>query len=498
MIKLENTEVVGWEAAIRGMRNPLNSWTKSDSTFETDVESCSDCPYFKECNNRNYDTRLHCINIGENDHSLMMKLSKAGTDHRKFMRMITVYVDVTAPLYLWAELDTYKVGTVRNSCSFMHKGVSKPFEITDFNLKDERIYEILSPLTKKTYELTYPYETDEYRNYTDYNGRNYRVYRNGLVIRESFDYVDNYGTGRKRHFDDKEATLWQNGNGYFVIKLSGRNGGSILLHRLVAEVWCEKREGANQVNHIDGDKGNNSAENLEWVTASENMKHGVETGLYDELKGLHRRYRIWKNGIDILPIHKRYEFKIDVIKGLTNKELAEKWDITPSQATNIKYSLNHSDNEDLYQECYIWDEILEELNYLRGLYLEIKDDKIFQSIRCLLPQGYLQRSTLMLNYEVLANIYKSRKNHKLDEWRDFCKWIESLPYSELITTPSQRSEDMVYACRCKNCESYISWEDMRNDEAFEDYRNDCNHDGICMNLNCWTNEEDFCSHGKRC
>ena len=138
------------------------------------------------------------------------------------------------------------------------------------------------------------------------------------------------------------------------------------------------------------------------------------------------------------------------------------------------------------------------LNASRKQYLIAKDKKYWWQMIQLLPSSYNQKRTLMLNYEVLANIYKSRKNHKLDEWREFCKWIESLPYYELITAPSQRSEDMVYACRCKNCESYISWEDMKNDEAFEEYRNDCNHDGICMNLDCWTNEKDFCSHGKRC
>ena len=84
-------------------------------------------------------------------------------------------------------------------------------------------------------------------------------------------------------------------------------------------------------------------------------------------------------------------------------------------------------------ECYVWDTILKSLNELRSLYLETKDEEVFQAIRCLLPQGYMQRSTVMLNYEVLANIYKSRKNHRLSEWHEFCDWIESLPYSELIT-----------------------------------------------------------------
>ena len=122
MLKIENTEVLGWEHAIRGMRNPKNSWAKSDSGPE--------CPYGKEkcCGEcqQNF-----CI--GPNDKQLMMALRNAGTDHRKFMRMITVYLDITAPLYWWKEFDTYKVGTVANSCSTMHKITDKPFELDDFS-----------------------------------------------------------------------------------------------------------------------------------------------------------------------------------------------------------------------------------------------------------------------------------------------------------------------------------------------------------------------------
>lgn len=446
MIKLENAEVMGWEHAIRGMRNPLNSWQKSDSflctegvmTNEEIDSTCGICPNNGCCDI--YDEEEERFIIGPNDYDLMKRLRNAGTDHRKFMRMITVYVDITAPIYWLAELDTYKIGTVRNSCSFMHKGVARPFNIDDFNIKDERVYKVLRPLEKKTYELDYPYQTDEYRTYTDHNGRNYRVYKNGFVIREGFDYTDNYGTGRTRHYAESEATIYQNKSGYFVIKLSGRNGGQMLLHRLVAKMWCEKPDGANQVNHKDGNKGNNSAENLEWVTAKENMQHGIKTGLYDELGDIHQRYKLWKYNIHVIPISKRMEFKRDCDLGLTHKELAEKWKITPSQANNIRYDINTYEYEDLFQECYIWDSLIEHLNYLRALYLETKDEKVFQSIRCLIPQGYMQKSTYMFNYEVLANMYKSRKNHRLDEWHTLCDWIKTLPCHELITGEFEKKD----------------------------------------------------------
>lgn len=120
MLKIDKTDVFGWESAIRGMRNPMNSWDKSDSDFRA------------------------CANIiGEGDLKLMKTLVKAGTDHSKFMRMINVTVDITAPMYWWKEFDTYKVGTVRNSCSTMHKIHAKEFEADDFSHEHmiDRFYE---------------------------------------------------------------------------------------------------------------------------------------------------------------------------------------------------------------------------------------------------------------------------------------------------------------------------------------------------------------------
>ena len=130
MIKIENVDIYGWEAAIRGMRNPMNSWSKSDSDF--DFPDCFSCPHNGE------DTGVsclpyNCVVLGKNDLKLMKTLSKAGSDHGKFLRMITVTLDITAPLYWWKEFDTYKVGTVANSCSTMHKIHAKEFTMDDFS-----------------------------------------------------------------------------------------------------------------------------------------------------------------------------------------------------------------------------------------------------------------------------------------------------------------------------------------------------------------------------
>lgn len=224
MIKFENTEVMGWESAIRGMRNPMNSWEKSDSGwFSSEDDMGVD---YVQYNSHSDPSELYFV--GQNDLDLMTHLRNAGTDHRKFMRMITVYVDITAPLYWWKEFDTYKVGTVANSCSTMHKIAEKEFTIEDFS--------------------------------------------------------------------------------------------------------CEHLENS-------------------WL------------------------------------VHLKETIKL----------------------------LNEA--RDAYHWCNT----------------DAKKEWWWQMIQ-LLPSSYNQKRTVMLNYEVLANIYKSRNNHKLDEWSvGFMEWIESLPYSELIT-----------------------------------------------------------------
>lgn len=244
MLKIENTEVFGWDAAIRGMRNPKNSWEKSDSQFVRDPDygcfGACPCAELVDCD---------CCHVGPNDLKLMTTLRNAGTDHRKFMRMITVYLDITAPLYWWKEFDTYKVGTVANSCSTMHKIAAKEFTLDDFS--------------------------------------------------------------HEHLVDDLDVR----------IEIGGTD------HR--------------------------------------------DTGPMEVLG-----------------------MTIDV--------------------------LNH------YREKYLVATKTEEYTGL-----PVKD--IWWQMIQLLPSSYNQKRTVMLNYEVLANIYKSRRHHKLDEWHTLCDRIESLPYSALIT-----------------------------------------------------------------
>lgn len=232
MIKFENTEVVGFDHAIRGMRNPMNSWEKSDSSYYNFCEENNANPGY--CDDRAitlYDGS--CYSIGPNDQDLMKRLVKAGPSHRKFMRMITVYVDVTAPLYWWKEADTYKVGTTANSCSTMHKIAAKEFTLEDFS--------------------------------------------------------------------------------------------------------CE---------HL----------------------------------------------------------------------------------------------EDIWNDTFLYT-IIDLLNKAREKYIETKDKKYWWQMIQLLPTSYNQRRTLMLNYEVLSAMYHQRKGHRLDEWESFRRWVEGLPYSELITGEFQEGDD---------------------------------------------------------
>ena len=151
MIEITNTEVNGFETAIRGMRNPMNSWSNSDSYMGFDCNACSQIEVNGYCEPQKHDCfEYYGIQIGENDLSLMKKLSKAGSDHSKYLRMINVSMDINAPLYWWKEFDTYKVGTVANSTSTMHKLASTPitkdcFEMDDF--EDVYSYKALKEAT---------------------------------------------------------------------------------------------------------------------------------------------------------------------------------------------------------------------------------------------------------------------------------------------------------------------------------------------------------------
>lgn len=396
MIKIEHTEVVGFEHAIRGMRNPLNSWDKSDSyyTYIEDAETLQRAPFE--------------FFVGDNDLELMKKLCKAGTDHRKFMRMITVYVDVTAPLYWWAEYDTYKVGTVRNSCSKMHKLLSRPFEMSDFS------FDKLVGYRNEVKQFRPPIDED--------------MVANEVWVDIDKEYsVSNFGRVKHKFTDHYRLISGSiHSDGYVFVTLHGEQ---IALHRLIAKTFHRDSYHNNLVvNHIDGNKQNNFADNLEWVTQQENVQHSHDNGF--QPKGI-----ITYTGK--FTAEQREEIKRLWDSGEKSKrEIARMYGVSHTCITDIisdKY--RYAEKTNVFEE--VARPIVDTLNELRDSYLNCDDADskriIWYSILQLLPESYNQKATLMLNYEVLANIYHSRKAHKLDEWRDFCRWVESLPYSEIIT-----------------------------------------------------------------
>ena len=375
MIKIENESVSSISRAIYSARNAMNSWDKSDSDLKKDI-------------------------VGSNDLALAKRLCNAGTDHRKFMRMIVVYVDVTAPLYWWAEYDTYKVGTVANSCSKMHKLLSKPFEISDFSF--DKL-------------LGFRNEIKQFRPKIDEEKE---------VWKEISDGYDVSNQGRIRH-SQKILLGSTHQDGYIFVTIKGKQTP---VHRFVAEAFIPNIKNKPEVNHIDGNKMNNAASNLEWVTRSENQKHAIKNGLQPNPV---------KTYLGKFTAEQREEIKSLANSGaFSRRQLAEKFNVSHTCINDIvngKYK--YIENKNTFEE--IAKPLINILNELRDSYFscesEINKKAIWYSIIQLLPSSYNQRRTLMLNYEVLANIYKSRRNHKLDEWHTFCDWIETLPYSELIT-----------------------------------------------------------------
>lgn len=379
MICIENVEVTGWQAAIRGMRNPLNSWDKSDSNLW-------------ESSNR--------FDVGTNDLDLMKRLAANGAVHAKYRRMITVTCDIVAPLYWWSEYDTYKVGTVANSCSKMHKLLCKPFEMSDFSF--DKLPGFKNEIKQFRPEINEEAELWK-RIDADYDVSNQGRVRHGKRILSGSVHSDSY--------------IW--------VTLHGKQ---IPIHRLVAEAFIQNYVKKPEVNHIDGNKMNNAVDNLEWSTRAENQKHAVDNGLQPKpTKTYHGKFtaeqreeikRLWDSGM------------------FSRRQLAKKLIVSHTCINDIindKYKYAESVN--VFEE--VARPIVDTLNELRDSYFacenEVRKKQIWYSILQLLPSSYNQRRTVQMNYEVLANIYRWRKDHKLDEWRELCKWIESLPYAEVIT-----------------------------------------------------------------
>lgn len=381
MIKVEKIETYGWEAAVRGMRNPMNSWDKSDSYYDADG---------------NYI-------IGENDLALMKKLAHAGSDHRKFLRQIMVSMDITAPLYWWKEMDQYRIGVTTNSCSTMHRLLSRPFEMSDFSFDK-------LPGFRNEVKQFRPQIEDV-------------MVANELWIAYDDDYsISNYGRVKrnfKNHYRILSGSLHD--DGYLFVTIHGVQHP---VHRLVAKLHLPYTyDESKVVNHKDGNKQNNFSSNLEWVTQKENIAHSLTNGLQPNAITTY-------NGK--FTESQRLEIKSLWDEGkMSKREIAKKFGVSHTcicDIINDKYKYVAKTN--VYND--VAKPVVDLLNEFRDSWIlcDNEEDKkaIWYAIIQLLPSSYNQLRTVTLNYEVLLNMYHARKDHKLDEWRKFCDVIAELPY----------------------------------------------------------------------
>ena len=432
-MEFKDTEVWGFKHALRGMRNPMNSWEKSDSGICKGGDNgigCENCAIQYMCKHT-YDREFK---IGKEDMRLAQSLLKAGNEHAKFMRMIHVAVDVDMPRYWWAEADCYKFGS-KNSCSTMHTIMKKEITIDDF-VVPQIIKDILHKSSKEkkkyTFKCVLPLNAKLESKVYSVNGYDYEIFNNGEIYSLPKDVPDSIG--RIRHYDRKLMTIGQNSGEYFSVRLGGRNGGRLFpVHKLLAELFIENDNPLEkyEVNHKDGDKGNCSLDNLEWCTPSENNKHAFDTGLKEV--SLYARYRAYilnrkVSPLDIKTIQEMYK------NGYTQTEIAKKYNMNQTQISVIVRG-NINELSDDFEEAYVYETVITRLNELRQMYLDTKDYGYIIRMKRMLPEGFLQMRTWDTNYAELRNMYFQRRHHRLEEeWIDtFCKWIESLPYAkELI------------------------------------------------------------------
>lgn len=404
MIKVEHIGVFNMESAIRGMRNPLDSWEVSDSYAKWNDECAK------------YD-----FVIGEKDMELALKLTKAGSDHSKFLRQIFVSMDITAPLYWWKECDTYKVGTVANSESTMLTLHKTPITLDMFSIdfldkKDEDNVMVIPKYKDK----------ETWKDINGYEGY-YQISSHGNI--RSLDRHVKHSKGGHRLLKGKEIAKCINSSGYYKVMLNKKGTTkNEYIHRLVAQAFIENPEDKPETNHKDGNKLNNHISNLEWATIQENAQHAHDTGL--SFVSGYTRYKVAKASA---------RFTMDTAKKIRQEfadgericDLAQKYDCYDSTIINIVYNKTYQDIELTYEDY--WKIAVDHLEDLRRKFVETKDKKYWRQLIQLLPSSFNQMRTWTANYTTLRNIYHARKHHKLTEWRTFCDIIEQLPYSGLIT-----------------------------------------------------------------
>lgn len=396
MIKIEEIEVFNFQGAFRGMRNPLESWSKSDS-------------YLNEKSN---------FIIGKEDMKLALKLIKSGTDHSKFMRQILICMDIIAPLYWWKEMDQYRVAVVTNSCSTMHTIHKTPITPELFSVENlEGFYNTINYFPNIIDEAT-----EEWKQHPNHSL--YIISNQGRVKRKG------YTTTHDRYWKERILTNIEHDDGYLAVNILKDDGERqiVLVHRLVAETFIPNPNNLPEVNHKNGNKQYNLVNNLEWCTRNYNEQHS-----YDVIKTSHHsfqaRKKLSKSNMK-LNEKQREEIKDQYEKGLSSRELAKAYNVSHTNILDIVKDKYGNIEPNAFDIFVSYCDFLEQL---RLKYLETKNKNYWDQLIQMLPSSFIQKRTWTGNYQILRNIYFARKNHKQQEWRDFCKMIEELPYSELIT-----------------------------------------------------------------
>lgn len=407
-MKFENTEVFNFEGAFRGMRNPMNSWNKSDS---------------KRVYESWHDMSGGTYIIGENDLNLAQRLIKGGSEHRKFLRQIFVSVDITAPLYWWKEFDQYRINVTTNSTSTMHKLATTPittkcFECSDMDGYYEKVEQIENPIDEST---------EIWKEHPIYSL--YLISNQGRVKRKG------YYTTHNRYWKEKILKNIVHEDDYLVVNILLKENTTerkvVPVHRLVAETFIENVDNKPEVNHKNGNKRWNTVDNLEWSTSSENEQHAHDNKL-QIMQNNNTAINISKANLKFNKEQQQEIIEYYYENNCSYRDIAKEFNTSHTTVSEIINGIYGNKVElSVFEE---FKKIVEYCEKLRIKYLDTKDKKYWKSLIQILPESWLQTRTVTMNYENIRNMYFQRKNHKLTEWsKSFIEWVESLPYAkELI------------------------------------------------------------------
>ena len=387
------------------------------------------------------------IDIDPKDTALISTLVKRGDEHAKVLRGVMVWCEIAAPRYWWTEEVTYRIGSeCLSSESTMHTIGKGGITIDNFAVPEEIKYMLKGKEKQIDTTPLYFGEPDklESRILTLF-GRDFEIWNNGDMYSLPYDICDS--TGRKRHIEKAKISVGgtRQHQGYYMVRLGGREGGQISVHRLMALAFIDNPNNYPIVNHKDGNKWNCSISNLEWCTASENCQHAIDTGLNDP-NDLHRRYLNYKSAL---------KWTDEIIsawctlrgEGKSCAEIAKMFGtrtalVSSYTATKMGRYAHKSPDAILFARAKMYEDTIEKINELAALYRETQDFDYVISIKEILPESFIQKRIVMFSYQTLRRIYFQRRNHRLPQWRKFCEWIETLPFAkELIMIDGNADRD---------------------------------------------------------